>query len=109
MVGGQRVAFEETLASLRQGLATYMLISRFGQWFNVRGIGTQVQDNGAVISCHDRGRVALQRAQRAAAPARPRRQAVAARGGTGRRVDRAGAPSTRSRRDRWAAARLPRG
>lgn len=50
-LGTERVAFEETLASLRQGLATYMLISRFGQWFNVRGVAVQVQENGQVISC----------------------------------------------------------
>lgn len=50
-IGGQREAFEDTLASMRQGMASYMLTSRMGQWFNVRAVAVQVQANGAVVSC----------------------------------------------------------
>lgn len=50
-IGQQRGAFEDSIASLRQGLGTYMLISRRGQWFNVRGVAVQIQEGGQVVTC----------------------------------------------------------
>lgn len=44
--------FEEAIATARAGLATYMLISRHGQWFDVRAVAVQVQDgHGRVLFC----------------------------------------------------------
>jgi phospholipid/cholesterol/gamma-HCH transport system substrate-binding protein len=43
--------FDRALGNLRDGLATYMLISRWGQWFNVRLIAIQVQDRGEILYC----------------------------------------------------------
>ena len=43
--------FEKALSTARDGLATYMLISRYGQWFNVRLIALSVQNKGEVIYC----------------------------------------------------------
>ncbi|MGI9017949.1 MAG: MCE family protein [Euzebya sp.] len=50
-IGSQRGAFEDSIASLRQGLASYMIISRRGQWFNVRGVAVQVQEGGQIVTC----------------------------------------------------------
>ncbi len=50
-IGNQRGSFEDSLASLRQGLASYMLVSRDGEWFNVRGVVVQVQAGGQVVVC----------------------------------------------------------
>ena len=50
-IGRNRAEFEEAVASTRAGLAVYMLISRWGQWFNVRAVAIQVQDNGQVVYC----------------------------------------------------------
>jgi phospholipid/cholesterol/gamma-HCH transport system substrate-binding protein len=50
-IAGQRTEFEDGIASLRQGLASYMLISRQGEWFNVRGVAVQVQAGGAILTC----------------------------------------------------------
>ncbi len=50
-IGQQRVAFEDSIASLRQGLASYMLTSRMGEWFNVRGVAVQVQQGGTILTC----------------------------------------------------------
>lgn len=50
-IGNQRGSFEDALASLRQGLASYMLVSRDGEWFNVRGVVVQVQMEGQVVLC----------------------------------------------------------
>lgn len=50
-VGTQRKVFEDAVATLKDGFATYMLISRWGQWFNVRAVATQVQNDGRVESC----------------------------------------------------------
>ena len=50
-IGAQRETVENAVATLKDGFATYMLISRWGQWFNVRAVATQVQDNGEVINC----------------------------------------------------------
>ncbi len=54
-IGAQRDAFEESVASLRQGLATYMLISRRGEWFNVRGVAIQVQFGSNIVTCQTEG------------------------------------------------------
>lgn len=43
--------FEKALRTARDGLAVYMLISRWGQWFNVRLIAIQVQDHGDILLC----------------------------------------------------------
>ena len=43
--------FEAALHNARDGFATYMLISRYGQWFNVRLVAVQVQNRGEVITC----------------------------------------------------------
>lgn len=43
--------FEAALHNARDGFATYMLISRWGQWFNVRLVAAQVQNRGQIISC----------------------------------------------------------
>ena len=53
-VRSQREAgyFEEAIATARAGLGTYMLISRHGQWFDVRAVAIQVQDgHGRVLYC----------------------------------------------------------
>lgn len=50
-IGTHRADFEKSVATLKDGFATYMLISRWGQWFNVRAVATQVQNNGEVESC----------------------------------------------------------
>ena len=43
---------ESAIATARAGLGTYMLISRHGQWFDVRAVAVQVQDgNGGVLFC----------------------------------------------------------
>ncbi|CAN5126761.1 MlaD family protein [soil metagenome] len=54
-IGMQRGAFEDSIASLRQGLAVYMLTSRQGEWFNVRAVAIQVQNGGAIVSCVTEG------------------------------------------------------
>jgi phospholipid/cholesterol/gamma-HCH transport system substrate-binding protein len=43
--------FGKALRTLRDGLAVYMLISRWGQWFNVRLVAVTVQNKGDVIYC----------------------------------------------------------
>lgn len=50
-VTGNKDDFDKALSTARDGLATYMLISRYGQWFNVRLIAVQVQDQGNIIFC----------------------------------------------------------
>lgn len=50
-IGAQRGAFEDAIATLRQGIGSYMLISRRGEWFNVRGVATQVQQGGTILTC----------------------------------------------------------
>lgn len=54
-IGDQRGAFEDSLASLRQGLATYMLVSRDGEWFNIRGVVVQVTLGGQLICVTETG------------------------------------------------------
>ena len=43
--------FEKALRTTRDGLAVYMLITRWGQWFNVRLVAIQVQDQGEILLC----------------------------------------------------------
>ena len=50
-IGEDRAWLDAALGSTRQGFATYMLISRWGEWFNVRAVAIQVQQGGQVISC----------------------------------------------------------
>lgn len=48
-ISGNRDAFERSVATLKDGLAVYMLISRWGQWFNVRAVAVQVQNEGDTV------------------------------------------------------------
>lgn len=50
-VSNKKDDFEKAIATARDGLATYMLISRYGEWFNVRLIAVQVQNKGEIITC----------------------------------------------------------
>lgn len=50
-VSDNRDDFENAIATAKDGLAVYMVISRYGQWFNVRLVAVQVQDHGNVIYC----------------------------------------------------------
>jgi phospholipid/cholesterol/gamma-HCH transport system substrate-binding protein len=51
-VGEHLDEYERALATTRHGFATYMLISRWGQWFNVRFVASQTQtSDGRVIGC----------------------------------------------------------
>ena len=50
-VSDNRDDFEKAISNARDGLGTYMLISRYGEWFNVRLVALQVQNKGEIISC----------------------------------------------------------
>ena len=51
-IGENREDFDRTLATLPDGLAVYNVISRWGQWFNVRGVGVQItKRNGEILFC----------------------------------------------------------
>lgn len=50
-VSDNKKDFDKALSTARDGLATYMLISRWGQWFNVRLVALQVQNKGEIILC----------------------------------------------------------
>lgn len=50
-VSDNREDFEKAISNARDGLGTYMLISRYGEWFNVRLVALQVQNKGEIISC----------------------------------------------------------
>jgi phospholipid/cholesterol/gamma-HCH transport system substrate-binding protein len=52
-IGRQREPFEASIASTRDGFATYMLISRWGQWFNVRSVAVQVAQGDRILYCQD--------------------------------------------------------
>jgi phospholipid/cholesterol/gamma-HCH transport system substrate-binding protein len=52
-IGRQREPFEFSLATARDGMATYMLISRWGQWFNVRSVAVQVAQGDRILYCQD--------------------------------------------------------
>jgi phospholipid/cholesterol/gamma-HCH transport system substrate-binding protein len=52
VVGAHRDEIEQALVTTRMGFATYMMISRRGQWFDVRGVAAQVQgSDGTLIMC----------------------------------------------------------
>jgi phospholipid/cholesterol/gamma-HCH transport system substrate-binding protein len=55
IVGDNRGDFERAVANTKEGLATYMLISRWGQWFNVRAVAVQVQFEGETICITEGG------------------------------------------------------
>lgn len=48
-ISENREDFERSVATLKDGLAVYMLISRWGQWFNVRAVAVQVQNEGETV------------------------------------------------------------
>ena len=50
-ISDNREDFENAIATAKDGLAVYMLISRYGQWFNVRLVAVQVQDHGQILIC----------------------------------------------------------
>jgi phospholipid/cholesterol/gamma-HCH transport system substrate-binding protein len=50
-IGEHREDFEKAIGTLNDGFATYMLVSRWGQWFNIRAVAVQVQDEGRIIYC----------------------------------------------------------
>ena len=50
-VSDNRDDFENAIATARDGLGTYMLISRYGEWFNVRLVAVQVQNKGEILFC----------------------------------------------------------
>lgn len=50
-LGLQDPVTEDAVESLRHGLASYMLISRWGQWFNIRAVAVQVQHQGEIVFC----------------------------------------------------------
>jgi phospholipid/cholesterol/gamma-HCH transport system substrate-binding protein len=51
-VGEHIDEYERALETTRHGFATYMLISRWGQWFNVRFVASQTQtSDGRVLGC----------------------------------------------------------
>jgi phospholipid/cholesterol/gamma-HCH transport system substrate-binding protein len=54
-IGRNRGDFEEALASASDGLAVYMLISRWGEWFNIRIVAAQVMMDGDVVYCQTEG------------------------------------------------------
>ncbi len=54
-IGTKRKDLNRALGSLPDGFATYMLISRWGQWFNTRSVAVQVQRNGEVLFCRTEG------------------------------------------------------
>jgi phospholipid/cholesterol/gamma-HCH transport system substrate-binding protein len=50
-LGEDREELEEAIATAKDGLGLYLLISRWGQWFNVRAVATQAQVDGALVLC----------------------------------------------------------
>ena len=54
-IGDNRQDLNNALATAPDGLAVYMVISRWGQWFNTRGIAVQVQRNGEILFCRTEG------------------------------------------------------
>jgi phospholipid/cholesterol/gamma-HCH transport system substrate-binding protein len=52
-IGRQREPFQYSLAHMRDGWGTYMLISRWGQWFNVRSVAVQVAFDNRIVYCQD--------------------------------------------------------
>ena len=54
-IGDNRKDLDRALGTLPDGLAVYNVISRWGQWFNTRGVAVQVQRNGEVLLCRTEG------------------------------------------------------
>lgn len=54
-IGDNRKDLDNALGTLPDGLAVYMVISSWGQWFNTRGVAVQVQRNGEVLVCRTEG------------------------------------------------------
>lgn len=54
-IGEQRDEFALTMQNARDGFATYMLISRWGQWFNVRIVAAQAMQGESVAMCVTEG------------------------------------------------------
>jgi phospholipid/cholesterol/gamma-HCH transport system substrate-binding protein len=50
-IGNHRGELESAIDTLPQGLATYNLISRWGQWFNIRTVAMQAQKDGELLFC----------------------------------------------------------
>jgi phospholipid/cholesterol/gamma-HCH transport system substrate-binding protein len=50
-IGANRDELAQAVATLPQGLATYLLISRWGQWFNIRTVAVQAQRDGEILFC----------------------------------------------------------
>lgn len=54
-IGLQRDDVAAVLGNTRDGFATYMLISRWGQWFNVRIVAIQASQGNRIIYCQTEG------------------------------------------------------
>lgn len=54
-IGAQLEDFAASVETLPQGLATYMLISRWGQWFNVRAVAVMAAQGDDVLLCRTEG------------------------------------------------------
>jgi phospholipid/cholesterol/gamma-HCH transport system substrate-binding protein len=52
-IGANRTQFARSIATAQDGMATYMLISRWGQWFNVRIVAAQAQRDGQILYCQN--------------------------------------------------------
>lgn len=90
--GENRDDFRAAVATGPEGLAGYMLISRWGQWFNIRGVAVQVQRGGEVLVCRDEtGAACAEPAGGGAAGASGGGGPGAARGGAGASGGGAGA------------------
>jgi phospholipid/cholesterol/gamma-HCH transport system substrate-binding protein len=80
--------FEKALRTARDGLAVYMLISRWGQWFNVRLVAIQVQDQGEILMCVKENNEPCEGEPNEANPSGGGQQSSAADGGEGRVLSR---------------------
>lgn len=54
-IGANLEDFAASIRTLPQGLATYMLISRWGQWFNVRAVAVMAAQGDDVLVCRTEG------------------------------------------------------
>ena len=54
-IGQNRKELDNAFGTLPDGLAVYMVISSWGQWFNTRGVAVQVQRNGEILFCRTEG------------------------------------------------------
>jgi phospholipid/cholesterol/gamma-HCH transport system substrate-binding protein len=69
-IGEQRDEFALSLQNARDGFGTYMLISRWGQWFNVRIVAAQAMQGEQVVMCVTEGNTPCNAANDAGAQAR---------------------------------------